>query len=72
MKFEVFTVKEWEDNWDELFARVENGETIGVVNEDGRTAVMVPADDELVRLYTEHDEACQSWDCRILVNALCL
>ena len=58
MKFEVFTVKEWEDNWDELFARVENGETIGVVNEDGRTAVMVPADDELVRLYTEHDEAC--------------
>ena len=38
MKFEVFTVKEWEDNWDELFSRVENGETIGVVNEDGRTA----------------------------------
>ena len=57
MKFEVFTVKEWEDNWDELFTRVENGETIGVVNEDGRTAVMVPADDELIRLYTEHDEA---------------
>ena len=51
-------MKEWEDNWDELFARVENGETIGVVNEDGRTAVMVPADDELIKLYTEHDEAC--------------
>ena len=57
MKFEVFTVKEWEDNWDELFARVENGETIGVVNEDGRTAVMMPADEELIRMYTEHDEA---------------
>ena len=57
MKFEVFTVKEWEDNWDELFARVESGETIGVVNEDGRTAVMMPADDELIRMYTEHDEA---------------
>ena len=57
MKFEVFTVKEWEDNWDELFARVENGETIGVVNEDGRTANMMPADDELIRMYTEHDEA---------------
>ena len=57
MKFEVFTVKEWEDNWDELFARVENGETIGVVNADGRTAVMMPADDELIRMYTEHDEA---------------
>ena len=57
MKFEVFTVKEWEDNWDELFARVENGETIGVVNEDGRTAVMMPADDELIRIYTDHNEA---------------
>ena len=56
MKFEVFTVKEWEDNWDELFARVENGETIGVVNEDGRTAVMMPADDELIRMYTDHEE----------------
>ncbi len=57
MKFEVFTVEEWEDNWDELFSRVENGETIGIVNEDGRTAVMMPADDELIRMYTEHDEA---------------
>ena len=57
MKFEVFTVKEWEDNWDELFARVENGETIGVVNEDGRTAVMMPADEELMRIYTDHNEA---------------
>jgi hypothetical protein len=57
MKFEVFTVKEWEDNWDDLFSRVENGETIGIVNEDGRTAVMMPADDELIRMYTEHDEA---------------
>mgnify|MGYP002697893577 FL=1 len=57
MKFEVFTVEEWEDNWDELFSRVENGETIGIVNEDGRTAVMMSADDELIRMYTEHDEA---------------
>ena len=28
---EVFTLKEWEDNFDELFSRVENGETIGIV-----------------------------------------
>ena len=35
--------------------RVENGETIGVENENGDRAVMVPADDELIRLYTEHD-----------------
>lgn len=47
------TIVEWEENWDELFSRVENGETIGVINEDGNKAVMVPADNELIKLYTE-------------------
>ena len=54
---EVFTVKEWEDNFDSLFERVENGETIGIVNEDGSAAVMMPIDNELKSLYTEHNEA---------------
>ena len=49
---EIFTIKEWEDNFDELFARVENGETIGIVKEDGTAAVMVPADDDLIRIHT--------------------
>ena len=39
---EVFTLKEWEENFDELFSRVENGETIGIVKEDGQAAVMCP------------------------------
>ena len=50
---EFHTIVEWEENWDELFSRVENGETIGVINEDGNKAVMVPADNELIKLYTE-------------------
>jgi hypothetical protein len=50
---EFHTIMEWEKNWDELFGRVENGETIGVINEDGNKAVMVPADNELIKLYTE-------------------
>ena len=54
---EVFTVQEWEDNFDELFARVENGETIGVINEDGKAAVFAPIDDPILNLYTDHDEA---------------
>ena len=54
---EVFTVQEWEENFDELFARVENGETIGVINEDGKAAVFAPADDPILNLYTDHDEA---------------
>ena len=48
-----YTVEEWEENWDELFSRVESGETLGIINEDGHKAVMVPADNELIKLYTE-------------------
>jgi len=29
---EVFTLQEWEENFDVLFKRVEEGETIGVMN----------------------------------------
>jgi PHD/YefM family antitoxin component YafN of YafNO toxin-antitoxin module len=50
---EIYTVAEWEEKFDELFERVENGETIGIINEDGKAAVMVPADDELIKIYTE-------------------
>ena len=50
---EIFTVQEWEENFEELFERVEKGETIGIVNEDGKAAVMIPADDEFLRIHTE-------------------
>ena len=50
---EVFTVEEWDENFDELFARVENGETIGIVNKDGSAAVMMPADEaDFLRIHT--------------------
>ena len=53
---EVFTIKEWEDNFDDLFARVENGETIGIVREDGQAAVMMPADEaDFIRIHTEEN-----------------
>jgi antitoxin (DNA-binding transcriptional repressor) of toxin-antitoxin stability system len=50
---EVFTVKEFQERFDELLERVENGESLGIIDEDGRTAVMMPADDQLIRIYTE-------------------
>ena len=52
---EFYTVEHWEKNWEELIERVENGEHIGIENENGNRAVMLPADDELIRLYTEHE-----------------
>jgi len=56
---EVYTVKEWEDNFDSLLERVENGEHIGIVDEEGRAAVMIPYDDELYRIYTENNNEAQ-------------
>ena len=56
---EVFTLKEWEENFDELFSRVENGETIGIVKEDGQAAVMMPADDEMMRIYRDENSEAQ-------------
>ena len=52
---EIFTVKEFQDNWDELIERVEKGERLGIVNEDGKSAVMVPADDELLKMYRDNN-----------------
>ena len=45
----------WQKNWEQLIERVENGETIGVENKKGERAVMVPADEELIRIYTENN-----------------
>ena len=56
---EVFTIKEWEDNFDSLLERVETGEHIGIMGDDGKAAVMIPADDELVRIYTEDNNEAQ-------------
>ena len=38
---EVFSVQEFQENWDELIERVENGEIFGIVNENGNAAVML-------------------------------
>ena len=55
---EVFTVEQFQQQFDELLERVENGEKIAIVGEDGRSAVMIPADDEIIRIHTDHEEGC--------------
>jgi antitoxin (DNA-binding transcriptional repressor) of toxin-antitoxin stability system len=53
---EIYTVEEFQQRWDEMIGRVEKGEKIGITNGKD-TAIMISADDELVRIYSEHDEA---------------
>ena len=52
---EVFTVQEFQERWDELIQRVEEGEHIGIVNENGSAAVMIPVDDPLIDMYTNNN-----------------
>ena len=55
---EVFTVEQFQERFDELIERVENGEKLGIINENGQAAVMMPVDDELIRIHTDHEEGC--------------
>ena len=51
---EIYTVEEFQERFDEMIDRVEKGEHIGIT--DGtNTAVMIPADDELIRIHTEEN-----------------
>ena len=61
-EIKFYTVEEFQKDWDAMIERVENGETIGIVNEEsGEKAVMVPASDpgieeaisEYFKMYSE-------------------
>ena len=54
---DFYTVKYWEENFDPLNKCVENGETIGIENENGDRAVMMPADEFEQIYHLENNEA---------------
>ena len=39
------TVEEWEANFDEIFAKVEQGETFIISNDSGRSCYLMPYDE---------------------------
>jgi PHD/YefM family antitoxin component YafN of YafNO toxin-antitoxin module len=49
---QVYTVEEFQERWDEMITRVENGEHIGITNGKYK-AVMISADAEFIRMHTE-------------------
>jgi hypothetical protein len=50
---EFYSIEYWQEHWEELMERVEDGETIGIENEKGERAVMLPADEEFIKIHTE-------------------
>jgi len=63
-----FTVEEFQADFDNLMEKVENGESF-IIHDENNSAVIVPyngiikytiksiVDDDLIRIYTDHDEA---------------
>jgi hypothetical protein len=53
---EIYSVDEFLERWDEMIERVEHGERLGITNGTDQV-VMCPADDDLLTLYSNHNEA---------------
>lgn len=49
---EKYSVEEFQDRFDELMQRVEGGERIAIYDGEN-TAVLMPVDDEFVKIYKE-------------------
>ena len=54
-KMEKITVEEFQENWDEMIGKVENGKAIEITNGQS-SAIMAPVEDEMYRIHTEHGD----------------
>jgi PHD/YefM family antitoxin component YafN of YafNO toxin-antitoxin module len=60
---EMFTVEEFQEDFDNLLERVENGESF-LIKSDKGDAMLIPygeyeeEDDLLIRIHTDHEEGC--------------
>ena len=58
-----FTVEEFQENFDNLMDKVAKGKTF-IISHEGKDVMVLPykkyqeVTDELVRIHTDHDEAC--------------
>ena len=55
--YPIYPVAEFEDRFDEMFERVENGETIGILNTDGNVVVMTPLEEPIKNLIENRESS---------------
>ena len=51
------TIEDLENNFDEYLDKVEKGESYLIENENGSVMLVKYEEEELLRIYTDHDEA---------------
>jgi len=55
---EVIPIAKFQENFDDYLEKIEQDKVSFIIeSEDGSKAVMMPADDEILKIYTEHSEA---------------
>jgi antitoxin (DNA-binding transcriptional repressor) of toxin-antitoxin stability system len=56
---EMFTVEEFQEDFDNLLERVENGESF-LIKSDNGDVMLIPyeEEDDLIRIHTDHEEGC--------------
>ena len=55
---DIISEQEFKDNKEEVLRRVEEGEMIGVMLDNGKATMLLPETDELLRMYRDqNDEA---------------
>lgn len=52
-----YTVEEFQEDFDNLMNLIENDKKSFVITSKYDEVVIMPAEDEIVRIYTEHNEA---------------
>jgi len=52
-----YTVEEFQKDFDNLMSAVENDKKSFIITSEYGDAIIMPADEELIRIHTEHNDA---------------
>lgn len=52
-----YTVEEFQEDFDNLMSAVENDKKSFIITSEYGNCVLMPADEELIRIHTEHNDA---------------
>lgn len=54
---EKVTIENFQKHFDNYIQKVESGESFLIEDEAGKSVVVMPCDEEVIRIHTEHNDA---------------
>jgi antitoxin (DNA-binding transcriptional repressor) of toxin-antitoxin stability system len=55
---EKISIEDFQKNFNSYVERVERGESFIIRDSSGKYVSIIPADDEVVKIHTEHNDGC--------------